>query len=400
MTARNNADWLQSFVDHASIGEAPLDLLWWVGVSTVAGALRRRVWIEQATFQWVPNFYIVAVAPPGIISKSTTANLGFRLLRRVDNIHLGPDITSWQALVQYMGSKEVYEEFVTPNGGHYDQSAVTCAIDEYGTFIDPFDRQQIDNLTALWDGKQGTIWKATKTQGHDRVHYPWFNTFACTTPGWYEKNFPESFLESGFIARHIFIHANAKRQLVAYPAENMPAHWMREEDGLVDDLAEIANYAGPFHLTRDAIEWGTEWYTAHWKKYAMESRERLGFPSRKQTHLHKLAMVISASRGAYPHITSKHLIEANERLESVEPGIRKVLGLIGSTKLTQAARQLVEALMVEGKATFRRDIFGKYFFRRLSNTEFEEALQSAIGAGYVQESADRTTLMLRKPLEY
>jgi hypothetical protein len=400
MTRRNYDDWLTAFVEHASIGEAPLDVLWWVGVSTIAGALRRRVWIEQATFQWVPNFYIVAVAPPGIISKTTTANVGFRLLRSVEGINFGPDVMSWQALIQYMGT--IGEEFETLGGGHYEMSACTCAIDEYGTFIDPFDRQQVDNLTSLWDGKAGTIWKATKTQGHDKLSYPWLNIFACTTPNWLETNFPEAFLGSGFMSRHIFVFATEKRQLVAYPGE-MSDEKVREyntqKNRLIADLTDIAAYSGPYRITPDAIKWGTEWYARHWDIYGKESRERLGFPARKQTHLHKLAMVISAARGDFPAITRDHLIEANERLEAVEPGIKKVLTLVGTTNITRAGREIIEFMELEGKATLKRDLYGKYFFRRLSISEFEEALQGAVGAGYVGESSDRTVLTLKKRLE-
>lgn len=397
MTQRNHDDWLEAFVEHASVGEAPLDLLWWVGVSTIAGALRRRVWIEQATFQWVPNFYIVAVAPPGIISKTTTANVGFRLLRQVEGINFGPDIMSWQALVQHMGT--LGEEFETPGGAHYEMSACTCAIDEYGTFIDPFDRQQIDNLTGLWDGKAGTIWKATKTQGHDKLSYPWLNVFACTTPNWLETNFPESFLGSGFMSRHIFVFASEKRQLVAYPGEITPKDYHQREGKLVQDLEKIAEYSGVYHMTRDAVEWGTAWYADHWGKFGKETRERLGFPARKQTHLHKLAMVISAARGAFPHITREHLEEANRRLEAVEPGIRRVLTLIGTTNITRSSREIVEFMELEKRAVLKRELYGKYFFRRLSISEFEEALQGAVGAGYVSESPDKTVIQLKKPLE-
>ena len=69
---RNHADWLTAFMDYASYGEAPRHMYFWTGVSAIAGALRRKVWIDQAYFKWYPNFYIVLVAPPGIVSKSTT----------------------------------------------------------------------------------------------------------------------------------------------------------------------------------------------------------------------------------------------------------------------------------------------------------------------------------------
>lgn len=397
MTTRNHDDWLDAFVQHASIGEAPLDLLWWVGVSTVAGALRRRVWIEQATFQWVPNFYIVAVAPPGIISKTTTANVGFRLLWQVEGVHKGPDISSWESLVQEMAKLGESVEFT--DGRHYEMSALTIALDEYGTFIDPFDRQQIDILTSLWDGKQGTVWKATKTQGHDHLVSPWLNSFACTTPKWFTTNFPESFLESGFFSRHIFVVANAKRQEVAYPGETDMVAFHKREGTLLEDLRDIADYAGPFRLTKDAIEWGTEWYHAHWQKYGKETRERLGFPARKQTHLHKLGMVISAARHDFPAITSQHLIDALAQLDRVEPGINQLLASVGTTPVTRAGREIVEFMELEGKALLKQDLYRKYFFRRMSRGEFEEALSGAVSAGYVAESPDRVIVQLKRKLE-
>ena len=397
MTTRNYDDWLEAFVQHASIGEAPLDLLWWVGVSTVAGALRRRVWIDQATFQWVPNFYIVAVAPPGVISKTTTANVGFRLLWQVDGIHKGPDISSWESLIQEMAKLGESVEF--NDGRHYEMSALTVALDEYGTFIDPADRQQVDILTSLWDGKQGTVWKATKTQGHDHLVSPWLNMFACTTPKWFTTNFPESFLESGFFSRHIFVVANQKRQRVAYPGETDLAAFHKREGKVLEDLRDIAEYAGSFRLTRDAVEWGTEWYNKHWDKYERESRERLGFPARKQTHMHKLAMVLSAARGDFPAISAKHLQDANAALERVEPGINALLAGVGTTNVTRAGREIVEFMELEGRALLKSDLFRKYFFRRMSRSEFEEALAGAVHAGYVEESPDKTVISLKRKLE-
>jgi hypothetical protein len=74
-------------------------MYFWVGVSAIAGALRRKVWIDQAYFRWHPNMYIILVAPPGIVSKSTTASVAMRLLRRVPGIKFGPDVVTWQALV-------------------------------------------------------------------------------------------------------------------------------------------------------------------------------------------------------------------------------------------------------------------------------------------------------------
>ena len=70
---RNYSDWLKAYMEYAGYGEAPKYMHFWTGVSVIAGALRRKVWIDEIYFKWYPNFYIIFVAPPGVVSKSTTA---------------------------------------------------------------------------------------------------------------------------------------------------------------------------------------------------------------------------------------------------------------------------------------------------------------------------------------
>src|SRR3990172_6018654 len=231
-------DWLADFVDYASYGEAPLHMLWWVGVSTIAGALRRRVWIDQWSFQWVPNFYIALVAPPAVIQKSTTVNLGFDMLREVEGVNIGPDITTWEALVQEIGT--LGEEFDAGGGEMWPMAAISICPDELGVFLDPTDRDQIDTLTALWDGKRGTIRKATKTQGQDKLHWPWVNILTATTPVWLNSNFPESFLGSGHLSRWLFVEGTEKRQLIALPGRHVPKDILLRRAGLIARLREIA----------------------------------------------------------------------------------------------------------------------------------------------------------------
>src|SRR5262245_37982800 len=100
-------------MDFTRHSEAPSLFHFWTGVSTIAGALRRRVWQEQHLFQWIPNFYIVLVAPAGIATKSTTLNLGMGLLERVAGVHFGPESGSWQGLGDALAASTEY--FKVPN---------------------------------------------------------------------------------------------------------------------------------------------------------------------------------------------------------------------------------------------------------------------------------------------
>ena len=390
--ARHYVDWLDAFVQYASLGEAPLEAMYWVGVSTIAGALRRKVWIDEIIFQWLPNFYIVLVAEPGIVSKTTTANIGFELLREVEGINFGPDMTTWQALIEAVeGLGETFEL----DGLQYPMSAMTVAIDELGTFIDPDDRSQIDALVALYDCKRGDLKKLTKSQGSNTLSYPWINIFACTTPTWINSNFPDYFLGSGFMSRVIFVMVGGKRHFVPYPSRRVQPTRPAVKAHLVSDLRQIAGMAGAFQLTPEAFEWGEAWYKAHWTKYANGGKELLGYPARAQTHMHKLAMVISASRGEFPLITEAHLIEADSRLRALEGGMSRVSAIVGTQGLTRAADDIVEAVKKAGGTINRRELFRKYFFRRLSNREFEEALKATTTAGLLTVLPEPQGIMVR-----
>ena len=92
--------WLKAYMNFTRASESPDAFHFWTGVGTIAGALRRRVWLDMRHFQWTPNFYILLVGPPGVANKSTTVRIGSSLLSQVDGIHFGHQSMTWQSLTQ------------------------------------------------------------------------------------------------------------------------------------------------------------------------------------------------------------------------------------------------------------------------------------------------------------
>lgn len=381
-------DWLTDFVRHTSYGETPAKILWWVGVVTIAGALRRKVWIDQFTFQWTPNFYLLIVGPPDIIKKSTSVSLGTRLLRRIKGIDFGPQIVTWQQLVTHMADAR---ETVKIGEVDFQMSCVTIALSEFGTLFDPNDRNMVDVMTDIWDGKLEPITKETKTNGHDEIINPWLNIYACTTPGWIADNFSSRLIRSGFASRPVYLYCDEPLRDVAYPRRQMPEPgiMLEEENDLVSRLQTISEYAGEYTLTEAAYEWGTQWYA----DYRRESRssgflQEAGF-GRRQTHLHKLAMVISAARGKFPVIDVDELREADARLRELEMDVQRVFGYVGQSPGSKTANELVQVLAKTGSMN-KKVLYRKFFFRTTSSVEFEEAVKSAKASGLVQELGEIT----------
>lgn len=376
---RIHPDWLKAFIDYASYGEAPLKFMFWTGISTLAGALRRRVWIDQKFFQWVPNFYIVLVAPPGVVSKSTTANIGMNLLREVSAAHFGPDIITWQALVNSLAQAQ--EMMPIPNSEEFHtMSALTISSDEFGTFLNPDDREMIDVLVSLWDGKRGSIKKVTKTSGSDEIINPWINIIGCTTDAWIAGNFPEYMIGGGFTSRCIFAWANKKARLVPYIDEVVPSNFEQMRADLIHDLEIIANLYGEYQLDDSARTWGRQWYGEHW--LAFDGEQDPGYYARKQTHLHKLAMVLAASQSDQLIITAAHLTQAHEILTSIEYDMPLIFSKIGQNDVTRGASRLVEIVEREGRV-LQQTVFSQ-LFKSMSYRDFEIALMSALQAGKVR----------------
>lgn len=375
-------NWLTSFLDYSSFGEAPKHMYFWAGVSAVAGALRRRVWIDQAYFRWYPNFYICLVAPPGIVSKSTTAGVAMNLLRQVPGIKFGPDVVTWPALVEAFS--EATEGFDYA-GAIHPMSAMTLESSEFGNLLDPQDKQMVDLLVSLWDGKQGTFQKSTKHSGSDTVENPWINLIACTTPSWIAGNFPEYMIGGGFTSRTIFVYADAKAKFVAYPGLAVPATLQKLEADLVNDLTHIAqNLVGEYVLSPDAVAWGEAWYARHYStRSANLDPERFGgYIARKQTHIHKLAMVLAAASSDSMVITADHLDVAYTMITDLEPDMQFVFSKIGRTDTSLYAERIINFVEARTEVEYQ-EVYRFVHTYFPSMRDFEDVFAGCVKAGFL-----------------
>ena len=380
--SRIHEDWLEGFLDYTQFGEAPKHMYFWAGVSAIAGALRRKVWIDQAYFKWYPNFYICLVAPPGIVSKSTTAGISMNLLRRVPGIKFGPDVVTWPALVTaFAESTEGFEY----NGMIYPMSAMTLESSEFGNLLNPQDKEMVDLLVSLWDGKQGTFEKTTKHSGKDSVENPWINLIACTTPAWIAGNFPEYMVGGGFTSRTIFVYADEKQRYVAYPGLKVPADLERQADDLVSDLTHISMLSGEYKLTSSAVEWGEDWYKTHYSVRAanLDPDRFGGYIARKQTHVHKLAMVLSAAQSDSMLITPEHLQVAHSMITDLEPDMQFVFSKIGRSDASMHAERLVNYIQTRGEVSFQ-EAYRHVHSHFSSMRDFEDVLLGLVKAGFIR----------------
>lgn len=380
---RQTDNWIKTYMAYTSTMEAPDPFHFWTAVSTIAGALRRRVWIDMGHFQWSPNFYIIFVAPPGIVSKSTTLSVGMKILKEIKDVKFGPDAVTCAALAQALAGSRL-DVPIPGMEGFLPMSALTIFSSELGTFMNPHDREMIDVLVDLWDNRTGSWEKITKTSGSDSVVNPWVNLAACTTPAWIAGNFPDYLIGGGFTSRCVFVYAEKKRRLVAYPFLEMPVEEFKVmRNVLANDLQEIAKMGGGFKMNQDALSYGAEWYRLHYETANKElnNSQFAGYLARKQTHVHKLAMILAAAESNALVITDVHLRQAAAIITSLEADMPKVFSNIGQEGDSRNAMIVLDIIRAYGKIG-KRMLF-RLCASKMGVLEFNNAMESVIFQGYV-----------------
>lgn len=400
MAHRNYKDWLKAYLEYAErISETPFDMLYWAGVSAIAGALQRKVWIDQGRYQLYPNFFIVFVADAGVIQKSTTINTALGLLRKVDTIRFAPDATTWEGFIKFMEDNHQADDAFSLEAENNKTSAVTIIASELSVFLDPQNKYMMSALTKLWDCED-TFVKLTKFSGEEHIEKPCLNLIGGTTPAWMRESFDRFSREGGFVSRTIFIHGEKKRQLVAFPKKKLTPDHEATKRKLIEDLEAITRLRGEYILDPKTEDVGEIWYQQHHLDiHAPGYVDSSGFKDRKQSHVLKLAMVIAASRGEAMVITPEDWTEALVLINSAEQAFPKSFSAIDERAELRPYNELLKTIKVEGEID-RTILLGRYSSRFLLR-EMSQAIEGMVAAGVVlkinQESGKVKLKFIEKP---
>lgn len=346
--------------------------------------------MDMGTFKIKPNCFIIFVAPPGVVAKSTTSGQGMGLLKKVPGINFGPSSSTWQALFQYFGE---VSETVRYEGKDYKQSNVTIEASELGTFLDMNNREMIDQIVDLWDAKETKHVRRTKGDGEEEVMSPWINLIACTTPSWIASTMTQYAIGGGFTSRCIFVYADKKQNVIAYPADHIPKHHAGLKKNLVEDLTRISELKGVFTLSPKAKALATEWYEQHCTQLDKHLKDaRLGgYVARKQTHLHKIMMCLSAADGDDMIMTDTHFHTAIALLGMMENSLPKVFNAISDdydVKTLNVLKQMLASVVEPGKSISHPEAYTAVS-SVISFQNFAKAIEAAVFEGSLDQVQTR-----------
>jgi hypothetical protein len=183
---------------------------------------------------------------------------------------------------------------------------------------------------------------------------------------------------------------------VAYPIFHIPQGMKDVQDKLAQDLEHIASsLVGPYQLSKGAREWGEDWYKRHYANPPPHLQDDRfgGYLARKQTHLHKLAMILAAATRDELVIQPEDLILANTQITDLELDMPKVFARIGRTEDSIQAERFIQFVTKNSPVTYQAAysyVHSAFPFVK----DFEGIVAGAVSAGLVR--INKETLMLSR----
>ena len=363
MARRNVSDWLVGYLQYVENTEPPLQFHTWCAISTIAGALQRRVWLNWEGSIY-PNQYIMLVGNSGATRKGVALDKSRWFLENMPHISLerGNRVTKEQLAIDM---STAMSQFLDPMGKLRFQNAMTHICPELVVFLGQRDLLLLGWLTDWYDSLP--VWEnRTKTAGVDEIHNMCYNLLAGTAPDWISSMIPEEAMGGGFTSRCMFVYEERKRKVVSDPRMTTAELDMRAR--LLDDLVQISEVAGEVEVSPKALSDYTDWYEQQEADILdgnppIREQRLQGYLSRRQTHCWKLSMALSFSRSNERVIKLQDMRRARRLLAATERRMGMTFGGVGRGRYSQALHNVIAYMQERGRAThsellrqFRYDI--------------------------------------------
>jgi hypothetical protein len=241
------------------------------------------------------------------------------------------------------------------------QAAVTCFSEEMAVFCGYQNIGLLAHLTNWYDSRDK--WeRRTKNQGIDEVNGVCFNFLTATDPSWLPGILPKEAIGGGFTSRVIFVVEDRKLRTIANPDEFPANEHLRAK--LLSDLEVMMTLTGNMRFNKEAQEIHDRWYIREDElvaasKHPISDPYLRGYLARRETHLRKLCMCLSAARDNNLTIVAEDINRATDMLEEIEPKMHEVFKGMGTTKYAAETQFVLDLVRNRGSIT-KAEILNKY----------------------------------------
>lgn len=359
--SREVSDWLDGYLKYTENSEPPTSYHTWCGLSLIAGALQRKVYLNWGFERIHPNLFAVLVGPSGKARKGVALGIAKDMLSRISTVSIAPEASSREAIILAM--KRAMANYTDPTDNKVKlHCSLTAFSEELAVFLGQSDIKLLANLTDWYDSKDAWSYE-TIGRGRDSLEGLCFNLMGATAPDWLQSMLPQEAVGGGFTSRVIFVVEEKKGKTV--PKHELTPAEISLQEKLSRDLERINKLSGEAHFSPDGEKAYVDWYEEQDRllaqgKLAVDDSRFAGYCERRATHIRKLMLLCSAGRGDSLVIEQADFRKALGILVATERKMHWTFGGLGKAKYSNITDQVIRYIQQMGCCT-RSTLLAKFY---------------------------------------
>ena len=365
--------WLETYCDYTRFQQAPPRFHVWSGLSTLASAARRNLFMDRGYYKLFPNLYVCLVGPTGI-TKTTATDIALGVLKSAPNI----TVIKGKATSFY-----IYDHMVKCTN-QKKECTFTVYSGELKNLLEGVSKAEIVTmLTELYTCPDQDAYN-TKTGGALEIRNVCINILGSSTPEWLTTGTTLDEISGGFTGRFVYVYANEERP-VAFPEDFMTHANAAAKQDLIDDLRHISTLQGQFTVTNQAKAEYVVWYNDRRKEWKDE--RLIGYYARKGDLVFKVGMLLAVSQGDALVIDEQILHTTWEMLHKLEKDMGEAFSGVVDDPVLRYKDAVVAVIVRSPNHEATRSEILRKFWNRFDGGILDRIIANLVDARIVESYA-------------
>ena len=285
-------DFVDQFVKFTEERPSPEIFRKWAAITTLSGALEKRVWTMTKAGPQFANLYVMLVAPPGV-GKSQAINPAEQLLKSTKKYNIAPNSVTAASFIDAL--VKAHRTVLLPDNKLLQYHHIFVFAAELGVFLNTHDLNFLSIINELFDHKD-SYREERRHSLKDPIDIPKPMTtlLVGSQPGFLATLLPDAAWTMGWTSRMLMVYSSTAPDVPLFGEYKNQDKIM---SGLVKKLDEVADYYGEMKWDQSAIAEMERWRKDKWAPIPDHPKLANYLPRRGTIFMVKLAMIAAMSRG-------------------------------------------------------------------------------------------------------
>lgn len=378
-------DFVEKYLEFTDERPSPEIFRKWAAITTLSGALEKRVWTRTKAGPQFANLYVMLVAPPGI-GKSQAINPVEQLLKATKKFLIAPNSVTSASFIDALARAQ--RTVLLPNNKFLEYHHIFVFAAELGVFLNAHDLGFLSIINELFDHKESYREERRHSLKEPiDIPKPMTTLLVGSQPGFLATLLPDAAWTMGWTSRLLMVYSNS--------APNVPIFGEYEQheavqQALVEKLDRAADYYGEMKWDAKAINAIEAWRKDGWKPVPDHPKLANYIPRRGSIFAIKLAMVSAMSRGEALAIRECDVDRARNwllEIETLMPQIFRDMIMRSDDQVIEETFQYAFSLYIKHKLAISSAILLRFLSQRTPAEKAERILSLMEKSGMLERMA-------------